>query len=696
MRSDTMSEHDGSTRRFPLSAFGPPDAAGVRRPPSAGAQAGYLDGAEGALLDALAGVGDRGTGSAELEPLMSDWASTYHLTPYRTTLFDAVGLHAAGDARVLELGAGCGAITRWLGEHCGEVHAVEGGPARAAVARARTADQDNVEVYSANFCELDETGSFDLVTLIGVLEYAHLYHPRHRGDVRRAAQDTLALAHDALADDGALVLAIENRLGLKYLNGAREDHSGRHFEGIEGYARTDAAVTFSRRELEGMLHAAGFGDVALLVPFPDYKLAHTIVNPDGARDEDHLHNWLAGPAPDRGGERIPLHFSETLAQRELATAGLLAELANSFLVIAYRGDRERTEARLGIDLGWTARHWSLDRRPGLRKRVTLRDGEVLHEPLDPSDASGDRAALARAGVEHAPAAEPFRSGDLVLLDVLSAVAAGGGDRLVALLRRHRAWLLEHFGEEPGSDRVTGAAWDAAWWNIVTDPQTGQWHAIDTEWRLREPVPVDYVVWRTVHHFVARHGAELPGSLRGVPAAQVAAEWLAAAGGGTDPAALQAYADLDTALGEAIAAGGTSAPPAAEPAPAADATEPARFSVLALADEVTAEPELLRSWASRFACGDPATLVLYAPDGDPDLVAAAIEAAIERAGLGADVPDLMLLPVPGGPETERTLLAQVAAVLSERAAPQPFASLPRFGTAESAALRELADAVWARG
>ena len=37
-----------------------------------------------------------------------------------------------------------------------------------------------MHVYSANYSELDERAAFDLVTLVGVLEYGHLYHPDHR------------------------------------------------------------------------------------------------------------------------------------------------------------------------------------------------------------------------------------------------------------------------------------------------------------------------------------------------------------------------------------------------------------------------------------------------------------------------------------------------------------------------------------
>ena len=55
---------------------------------------------------------------------------------------------------------------------------------RARVARAALRRPGGVHVYAANYSALDERAAFDVVTLIGVLEYGHLYHPDHRGDPR--------------------------------------------------------------------------------------------------------------------------------------------------------------------------------------------------------------------------------------------------------------------------------------------------------------------------------------------------------------------------------------------------------------------------------------------------------------------------------------------------------------------------------
>ncbi|HJP07642.1 MAG TPA: hypothetical protein QF882_09345, partial [Arenicellales bacterium] len=64
-----------------------------------------------------------------------DWALEYHLSPLRANILR--GLDLTGRSTALEIGAGCGAITRYLGDTGFEVDAVEGSASRARLARLR-------------------------------------------------------------------------------------------------------------------------------------------------------------------------------------------------------------------------------------------------------------------------------------------------------------------------------------------------------------------------------------------------------------------------------------------------------------------------------------------------------------------------------------------------------------------------------
>jgi FkbM family methyltransferase len=115
-----------------------------------------------------------------------------------------------------------------------------------------------------------------------------------------------------------------------------------------------------------------------------------------------------------------------------------------------------------------------------------------------------------------------------------------------------------------------------------------------------------------------------------------------------------------------------------------------FVTVAYARELIEAPELLGAYAARFGDGDDATLVLYAPDEDPALVAAALRAALAQAGAdGAAGPDLMALIVPAA-EGDPVVAAAAHAVLSRRSG---LAAVPRFDETSVDRLRAQAESTW---
>ena len=136
----------------------------------------YSDGDEfeERLANIIGQATDLSVFSIELRQKCTDWASLYHLSSSRANILRPMESILQG-ADVLEVGAGCGAITRYLGESGANVIALEGSLRRAAIARSRTRDLDNVDVVADRFSEFSCKQKFDVVTLIGVLEYANLF-----------------------------------------------------------------------------------------------------------------------------------------------------------------------------------------------------------------------------------------------------------------------------------------------------------------------------------------------------------------------------------------------------------------------------------------------------------------------------------------------------------------------------------------
>ncbi|MDR7100820.1 GT2 family glycosyltransferase/SAM-dependent methyltransferase [Lysobacter niabensis] len=323
----------------------------------------YSDGddVEQRLLAAVRGAGDKSLFSTELAPHQTDWASTYHLSPTRANLLRPLERVLTG-ASVLEVGAGCGAITRFLGEVGANVTALEGSGRRAAITAARCQDLDNVTVVSDRFDAADLPHKFDVVTLIGVLEYSRMYTAGED-----PVQATLARALKLLNDDGVLVVAIENQLGLKYFAGMSEDHLGRPMAGIEDHYREDGVVTFGKVELERRLSNAGFARSEFALPFPDYKLPVSVVLPSGLRDESvFAASSIAGQAvrADRQLQHDTL-FSMSQAFNVLGRNSLLTDLSNSFLVLAGKSHASPTFAEAAPDV--LAAHYASGRLPSFTK-----------------------------------------------------------------------------------------------------------------------------------------------------------------------------------------------------------------------------------------------------------------------------------------------------------------------------------------
>lgn len=290
----------------------------------------YADGSENRMLELLRSCDDLGSMSTEMLDKSVGWAERYHSHPARANVVRAIGVPR--NATILEVGAGCGGVTRYLGEQGVLVDALEPMEDRAVVARERTRDLPSVEVLVGEVSDLPPEPTYDLVVVVGVLEYVGL------GSADRTPYiEFLAHIRSLLNEGGSLILAIENKLGVKYLVGAPEDHTNQVFDSVEGYPRGERARTFSKKELLELVKGAGL-DGEALAAFPDYKITRAVLSPKRVpRDAmSLLVDIPTFPSPDWTGAR-PRLASERLVWREFVRAGLADEVPNSLVILAGKG-----------------------------------------------------------------------------------------------------------------------------------------------------------------------------------------------------------------------------------------------------------------------------------------------------------------------------------------------------------------------
>ena len=254
------------------------------------------------------------------------WPILYHFSHIRENIID--WLPMSGREHVLEIGAGPGAITGALIRKAEQVTCIDLSRKRSMINAYRHKEADNLRLLVGNFQDIEQnlTEKFDLITLIGVFEYAQFSIQSENPFV-----DYLERIRTHLSEGGRLVIDIENRLGLKYWAGATEDHTGVYFEGLEGYPTTDYVRTFSKPELESLLLQAGFTQFAFYYPYPDYKLPERIYSDEYLPKKGELNRNRQNL--DR--ERMQV-FQEERVWDSLIESGLFPQFSNSFLVVVYK------------------------------------------------------------------------------------------------------------------------------------------------------------------------------------------------------------------------------------------------------------------------------------------------------------------------------------------------------------------------
>lgn len=199
------------------------------------------------------------------------WEILYHFSPLRENIVEWLPMNRA--MKVLEVGSGCGAITGALSRKAGEVTCVELSKKRSLINAYRHMDADNVTIHVGNFqdVEPDLPCDYDYICLIGVFEYAQAYIGSEK-----PYEDFLKIIKKHLKPGGHIAIAIENKFGLKYWAGCREDHLGVYFAGIEDYPAGGVVRTFTKDALLAIAKRCGFSEAQMYYPYPDYKFMTTL------------------------------------------------------------------------------------------------------------------------------------------------------------------------------------------------------------------------------------------------------------------------------------------------------------------------------------------------------------------------------------------------------------------------------------
>ena len=266
---------------------------------------------------------------AELNQIIArenSWPVMYHFSNIRQNIIEWIPINK--NEKVLEVGSGCGAITGALARKAGKVDCIEHSKKRSMINAYRNREYENIKIFMGNFQDIEPNldSDYDYITLIGVFEYSQGYINGEKPYIRM-----LESLKRHLARGGKIVIAIENRLGLKYWAGCTEDHVGRYFEGLEGYHNSEGVRTFSKKEWEKLIEISGMRG-KFYYPYPDYKFPLAIYSDEYLPRKGELN--LNSYNFDR--KRITL-FDEGKVFDSLITEDMFPMYSNSFLILLERG-----------------------------------------------------------------------------------------------------------------------------------------------------------------------------------------------------------------------------------------------------------------------------------------------------------------------------------------------------------------------
>lgn len=233
-------------------------------------------------------------------------------------------LNIVKGSNVLEINSGCGAVTEYLlGMDC-NVRCIEPSMVKCKINALRNADAENLDIYvgdATEFFALNKNNNTDTKTdnRFGDISYGYIIIWDAHELVDKIDLNMLAAM---LNKTGKLVLAFNNKYGLKYFAGCKD-------EGMDYFSSIDkASKLITKEQFESVLAAQNIEHFDVYYPYPDYVFTHSVYS--------DYYLPKAGDLTNNdyyyGDERLII-FDETEAYNNIIKDGKFAEFSNSYMYV---------------------------------------------------------------------------------------------------------------------------------------------------------------------------------------------------------------------------------------------------------------------------------------------------------------------------------------------------------------------------
>ena len=369
--------------------------------------------------------------------------------------------------------------------------------------------------------------SVDLLQVADLEKHAKLYDViLHVGSIdcqgmhaEAAYEAYLKVCRQHLKEKGVLLLAVDNRLGLRYFAGNQDENYAGYFVGPEGYADGQTKQALSYQVYRSLLEQAGFASVAGYYPYPDYRFPVAIYSDWHLPSEGELNQNIRNFDKDRY-----LLFDESRVFDGLIKEGLFKEFSNSYLFVAFaneqaekRFDESRVlyskysnerakEYQIRTDIAMREGEKHVAKCP-LQKEAKVhveRMEEIYHRLTEENGLPEIR--FCETWIEDGAAVSPFVKGVPLQELIIEAMQAGRSDKAKELIRTYVERMRAYFAKRQSVARLNSSNAgeenaccmtdiDMVFSNILVDGET--WNVIDYEWSFVEEIPEDFVIYRAL-------------------------------------------------------------------------------------------------------------------------------------------------------------------------------------------------------
>lgn len=442
--------------------------------------------------------------SPELARSWVNGLTEYHLNPDRANILRPLQL--GQELNVLEVGCSSGILSRYLGEQGHRVIGITTCQDSLNVAKLRCADMSKVSFATdAKRIAAALSQHYDLIVLVSPLPklLARFLGPDADNNAAQELTACLHLLKDCLAENGMLVIAAGNRLGLKYWLGATEEHSNQPYLGLWGYgSAAHSPRLFCRTEWLDIIQQAALPHYRFLYPFPDHLFPDLIISEDFISSDPNAHSLLYRlRSRDISAPEWRPNQDEFLYWKSLHQAKYLQDFTNSFLIILSK-EQNALEKVFPYDFIRLTKSWQKNDYHTVTYKEKQHDIVVKQQIGKHSRAGQDKIEK----IGHRPSSNDYLQGPLLAELWIDALVLGNHetDYFKRLLHEYYRFLTNKL--EQASQ--LGQYLDLLPFNIILDA-AGNYQSFDQEWTIDcAEIRAEFIFFRALLWFGFAHDTHI--------------------------------------------------------------------------------------------------------------------------------------------------------------------------------------------